>query len=151
MADYGLRVAKKDKSAFSGNLSDIQLSTSFPFAKIDPTKDGTFQTITTTIINDPANNTLVNFHNFEHGYEYEPQVWGLWTVSGPPLAVPSFDNSYGNYISSTGIDGFSLYYDVTSTEIKLYLYKYVGFGPLSLVGVTAKFTVYIFVDDLQVT
>jgi len=151
MADYGLRVAKKGESAFSTDLSDIQLTTSFPFAKIDPTKDGTFQTITTTILNDPADNTLVNFHSFAHGYDYEPQVWGLWTVTGPIGAVPSFDNSYGNYISSTGVDGFSLYYKVDSTNIKLYLYKYVGFGPLSLVGVVAKFTVYIFVDDLQVT
>lgn len=149
MADYGLRVAKKDMSAFSGALSDIQLTTGLPFAKIDPTAGGKFQTITTTFINDPANNTLVNFYSLAHGYTYEPQVWGLWSLTGPPTAIPSFDNSYGTFISSTGSNGFTLYYKVDSTDIKLYVYKYISGGSVSLVGVTAKFTIYIFVDDLQ--
>ena len=151
MNDYGLRVAKKDKSAFSADLRDIQLTTSYPFAKIDPTNDNSFQTITINILTDPADNTLTSLYQFPHNYSYTPQFWGLWNVSGPSLVVSQFDNAYGRYISSTGVDGFSLYYKVDTVNVTLYVYKYVAVGPLSLIGVTAQFTCQVFVDDLQAT
>lgn len=151
MSNYGLKVAKDGESAFSTDLTDLQLTTAYPFAKIDPTNTKSFQTITTTILNNPADNTLVNFYSFPHGYDYIPQAWGVWNVTGPVAVVSQYDNAYGTFVSTTGIDGFYMYYAVDATNVNLYLYKFVTVGPVSLVGVVAQLTMYVFVDDLQIT
>lgn len=153
MADYGFKVSEKGKNAITATGTDIIMSTRYPFAKIDPTKDDTFRTTTVTFITDTPDNVKTLIAQFAHGYDYKPQLWGLWNVTwGPSIfGTPNLvQNGYGSIINTSGGVFSILSYEWDETNVYLYLNK----GALppgavsSAIGTTATLSTYIFVDDL---
>lgn len=149
--DYGFRVAKKGKSALSKNILDISMTSRFPFAKIDQTKQNSFRTTSITFLNNPPSGVKTLIASFPHGYTYDPQMWGLWDITwGPGTYVPGLNmNGYGSVSSSTGIPVSVLWYEKDATNI--YIYNQwldpFGFTPIDMTGTTATLTTYIFADD----
>ena len=152
MKNYGMKVSKVGESALkSTDLSNLIMTTRYPFAKIDPTNQKTFQTINFTFTRTPALDTATLLYSFDHDYTYVPQIWGLWNITDSSTGLSSIQylQAYGKYTANSGVGiGFYLYYDVTATSVTAYIYPYDFTATLSLVGVVAKLTLYIFADDL---
>jgi len=152
MSDYGIRTSKKGENATSSNMSDILMSTRFPFAKIDQTMDESFRTTHITFLNNTLNGVSTEIYRFAHGYDYTPQMWGLWEVTwGAGILVSGTFNGYGTIVSTTGIPMASLSYSFDDTNVYLYAMWTDPFGlsPLDFTGTTATLTTYIFADDLS--
>lgn len=150
MADYGIKTSKKEVSVLNATGSDVLMTTKYPFAKIDQTKTDTFRTTTVTFLNDVANNTDVEIASFLHGYDYKPQLWGLWNVTWSPSLGGSEQNGYGALTNTSGTPSSTLWYEWDETTVRLYINK--GWSvivPTDTTGLTAALTTYVFADDLQ--
>ncbi len=149
--NYGIKVSKKGVNAITATGSDIIMTTHFPFAKIDQTKEDTFRTTTVTFLHDTPDNVKTLIASFAHGYTYKPQLWGLWNVTwGPSITgTPGLvQNGYGTLTNTSGFPASTFTYEWDSTTVYLYLTKG-STGASSAIGTTATLTTYIFVDDLQ--
>jgi hypothetical protein len=150
--DYGIKTSKKGKSALSQNYTDILMSSRFPLAKIDQTKENSFRTTNITFLSNTLQGVTTLIASFKHGYDYDPQMWGLWDITwGPGTLVSGLRfNGYGSVSSSTGIPVATLWYE--KDEINVYLYVRwsdpFGMTPIDLTGTTASLTTYVFADDL---
>lgn len=151
--DYGIKTSKKGVNAISAAEMDTIMSTRYPFAKIDPTQTDTFRTTTVTFLRDVPDDTKTEVASFLHGYDYRPQIWGLWNVTwGPSIAgTPGLEqNGYGAITNTSGLPTATFSYEWDETTVRLYLLKGTTFlSPSSAIGTTATLTTYIFVDDLQ--
>lgn len=152
-ADYGMRTSKVGVDAGIATGSDLIMSTRYPFAKIDQTKQDTFRTTTVTFLNDTPDNVKTLVASFTHGYTYKPQLWGLWNITWGPgiIGTPGLiQNGYGSITNSSGFPSSTLTYDWDATNVYLYLQKgSVVFAPSVAIGTIATLTTYIFVDDLS--
>lgn len=153
MSDYGMKTSKKGESALSTDYANILMSTRFPFAKIDQTMSNSFRTTHLTFLNNTANGVNTEIYRFAHGYDYTPQMWGLWEITWGP-GVPSSwytFNGYGTVSSSTGMPYAYVSYGIDDTYVYLYAGWYDPFGlsPVDLTGTTLTLTTYIFADDLS--
>jgi hypothetical protein len=153
MSDYGLKVSKLGKDATSSNDLDIIMSTKYPFAKIDPTKTDTFRTTTILFTKNTTKAVDTLIYQFDHGYTYTPQVWGLWSIIWGPGVVGvagSTYNGYGTVSSSSGIPVATLHYKVGMSRIELYAIwsDPLNLAPIDLSGTIATLTTYVFADDL---
>jgi hypothetical protein len=156
MSNYGIKVAKKDNSVFD-KTTTLLLDSKYPFAKIDSTIPTSFQTIDISFLATPTSGVETEVYSFAHGYDYTPQVWGLWNVTYP-VTIDWIDyiQAYGYYVSGTGAGArlLELKYTVDSTNVKLYVTATDSVAPpeiippINIVGVTARLTIYIFTDDL---
>lgn len=153
MSDYGLKISKQGISVTkTDDLSDLIMVTRYPLAKLDSQLSSSFKTIDISFLTTPPLYTETLLYSFPHGYDYTPQIWGLWNItdSGTGLSSIQYDQAYGTYIANSGAGiGFYLYYKFNYETIDLYIYPYDALGTLNLVGVTAKLTAYIFADDLS--
>lgn len=150
MADYGVKVSKKDVSVLTATGSDVIMSTRFPFAKIDQTKLDTFRTTTVRFLNNVADNTEVQIASFAHGYDYRPQVWGLWNVTWSASLTGTEQNGYGALTNTSGFPTTTVWYEWDEVNVYLYINKGATvLIPTDTTGTTAMLTTYIFVDDLQ--
>lgn len=108
------------------------------------------KTINVTInTNLTSSATPVLLYSYNHGYNYKPQVWGLWdidyVVNSPGLSYRR--RGYGYIIHNTGIGfTFSFYYIADATKVYLYCHFETS-GSESVVGTTAQFTGYVFAND----
>lgn len=126
------------------------MTTKYPFAKIDPTNRSSFQTINITFLSTPPLNTPTVITSVPHGYtNYVPTVWGLWNVTTTTASKAIYNQNYGTYISSSSLPSFELKYDVNSTNVVLTVTVFDTIFGIDLVGVMAKLSLYVFVDDLQ--
>lgn len=152
MGDYGIKTSKKGESALSNNLLDIIMTSHFPFTKIDQTNVESFRNTTVNFINNIPINTPILIHSFKHGYDYKPQVWGLWNITfGPGSLTPGLiKNGYGIVTNVTGIPLIMFWYEYDEQDIKLYVSIEDPFesGLVDLTGTTAVLTTYVFADDL---
>jgi hypothetical protein len=148
--NYGIKTSKKGINAITATGSDIIMTTRFPFAKIDQTKLDTFRTTTITFLRDPTPNVTTVITSFAHGYNYTPQVWGLWDINWSG-ALGGFEaNGYGSVSNSTGVPSSTFDYTVDETNVYIrFKLGHTGFSTPSATGTTATLTTYIFVDDLQ--
>lgn len=155
MADYGIKSSQKGINAITAAGTDIIMSTKYPFAKIDPTQTESFRTTTISFVTDTPDNVKTLIASFAHGYDYRPQVWGLWNVTwGPNIAITpgQTQNGYGTFNNSGSLAAATLSYEWDATTVYLYLLKRATTIPLvpsNAIGTTATLTTYIFVDDLQ--
>lgn len=155
MADYGIKTSKKGVNAITAMGADIIMSTKYPFAKIDPTKTDSFRTTTVTFLNDVPDNTKTLIASFAHGYDYRPQIWGLWNVTwGASIAgTPNTEqNGYGYLVNGSASPTASLSYEWDETTVYLYILKGTSIIPpisSNAIGTIATLTTYVFVDDLQ--
>lgn len=150
MSDYGIKSGKRGVSITEATGADILMSTKYPFAKIDQTKSDTFRTTTVTLLSDTTDNTQVEIASFEHGYDYRPQVWGLWNVTwGPSITgTPNLEqNGYGALTNTSGIPASTIHYEWDTTSIYLYLTKGSS-GSSDATGTVATLTTYVFADDM---
>ena len=153
MSDYGLKVSKLGKDATSSNDLDIIMSTKYPFAKIDPTKTDTFRTTTILFTKNTTKAVDTLIYQFDHGYTYTPQVWGLWSIIWGPGVVGVAGSTYigyGTVSSSSGIPVATLHYKVGMSRIELYAIwsDPLNLAPIDLSGTIATLTTYVFADDL---
>jgi len=149
MGNYGIKTSKKGEDATSSDVIDILMTTKYPFTKIDQTNQESFRTTTVTFITDVAENTDIIFYQFAHGYDYEPQLWGLWDITWSPSLGGANMNGYGQIVNSTGFPSSSVWYTFDETNIYLHIYKGdAGLG-LSSVGITVTLSTYIFADELM--
>lgn len=149
-SDYGFKISNKGEDARSTDVADILLNYRYPIAKIDPTMDNTFRTTTITFLTELAADTEVLLTSFPHGYDYAPQVWGLWDVTwGAGTLTPGDQNAYGAVTNSSGLPNVVLYYGVDDENINVYYYETSGGIGLSIIGTVANLTTYVFADDLQ--
>lgn len=150
MSDYGIKVSKKDASVLTATGSDVIMTTHFPFSKIDQTKLDTFRTTTVRFLSDVADNTKVQIAYFAHGYDYRPQIWGLWNVTWSASLTGEEQNGYGALTNTSGIPATTVWYEWDEVNVYLYINKGATvLTPTSAIGTTASLTTYIFVDDLQ--
>jgi len=117
------------------------------------------KTVNVTITTDLASSaTPVLLYEYEHGYTYVPQFWGLWDINYMPNAQSTPDYSglkqpqrrgYGYIPHNTGIGfEFSFYYIVDATYVKLYCVFNTAITPKpNCSGTTAQFTGYVFAND----
>lgn len=153
--NYGMKVSKEGVDAIKASPIDTIMNTRYPFAKIDPTQLDTFRTTTVTFLNDTPDNVKTEIASFEHGYTYEPQLWGLWNVTwGASIAgTPGEEqNGYGVLINGASDPTATLSYEWNETTVTLYLLKGASTIPLipsDATGTIATLTTYVFVDDLQ--
>jgi hypothetical protein len=150
MADYGIKTSNGEVSVLDADRLETLMTTAFPFAKIDQTKQDTFRTTTVRFLNDVPDNTKTLIASFEHGYKYRPQVWGMWNVIWSASQGGAEQNGYGALTNSSGIPSSTLSYDWDEEKVYLYLEKGSTVGtPTNAIGTTATLTTYIFADDLQ--
>lgn len=153
MADYGFKVSNIEKDATSSDINDLLMNAKYPFAKIDQTKSDTFRTTTVFFsksVSNMGDDTLI--YRFKHGYDYEPQVWGLWDVTWGPLtpAYSAQTTGYDRVSSSTGIPSVTIWFTKDSKYINLYasIFDYYP-SSVDITGTTAILTTYVFADDLS--
>lgn len=105
--------------------------------------------------NFPSNaNNSVMLYKFNHGYNYIPQVWGLWDIKYGPGSNNVIKRGYGYQVNNTGVGlVFDFYYTVDATSVTLWckfsFWNATGSGnpdPYSK-GTVATFTGYIFAND----
>lgn len=150
MADYGIAVSKEGKSALTSNTYDLLMNTKNPFAKIDPTNLESFRTTTVTFLTDTPDNVKTQIASFAHGYDYMPQVWGIWNVTWSPSLTGLTQNGYGSLTNTSGLPQSTLSYEADDTNIYLFLYKgWEVLNPTNAIGTIATLTTYIFVDDTE--
>jgi hypothetical protein len=88
------------------------------------------------------------FYKFRHGYNYKPQVWGLWDIEWSASLGGFSANGYGQLSNSTGFPSSSIWYTFDEEWVYLNIYKGdLGFG-FSAIGTIVTLTTYIFADDL---
>lgn len=88
-------------------------------------------------------------YQYEHGYDYTPQFWGLWDITYGQNLYSHTKRGYGyiNHNTGAGLTA-SFYYTVDSTHVKLYFHynNWAEIGGVNTVGTTAKFTGYLFAN-----
>lgn len=99
----------------------------------------------------PSSATPKLLYQYEHGYGYRPQFWGLWDIQYNAGLGGNARRGYGHMSNNTGFGlNADFYYTVDSVYVKLYLLYYGPFvAPPSIVGTTAKFTGYLFANDIE--
>ena len=164
MADYGIKISKEDTDVFTSQGADVLLSSSYPFAKLDTTKDVSFRNTLITFLNNPPEPTGVGadvskttlIYSFAHGYSYTPSAWHLMNIVVP---VPStaFDQDYfqdgGTVASTTAFDSAVFYATVDATNVNYYVTKNFSGGITStnnITGLQIKVRSYVFVEDVGV-
>lgn len=124
---------------------------------MDRAKLDSMKTVNITISTDLASSsTPVLLYEYDHGYNYIPQFWGLWDINYLPNAQsPTYDylkqpqrRGYGYITHNTGIGFvFSIYYTVDITSIKLYCLFNTTLSPKpNISGTTARLTGYLFAN-----
>lgn len=152
MGDYGIKTFNKGQKSISSDPLDVLMTSRYPFTKIDQTNDESFRTTNINFVNNIPINTKILLHSFKHGYDYEPQVWGLWDITfGPGTTTPNQNrNGYGSVSNSTGIPSIEFHYEYNDEDVNIYveLFDPMLSGMVSIIGTTASLTTYIFADDL---
>lgn len=162
MADVGIKISTPGIDSRKANKSQLLMSSSSPFLKLDTQSQTSFQTVLLLFNNDPPEPvyptiySLTVVYKFAHGFKYTPRVWSLFQVVTPPIGT-HFTQSYfqdvGVIGAHTADDEVEMYISADSTYVYINVNKFNdGLGdPNNLIGTLIKFTIFTFVDDLSGT
>lgn len=172
MANGPIAVSAPGTSLKGAVGSDITFNTRYPFAKLDSTKDTSFQNISIFFGVDTPNpdgvtafslNTIV--YQFAHGYNYIPAIWCIFQRNGAgdqgDLTVTKYgEHGYENgliAVSSNSDFNQSANLTLLADQTNVYIgvtKNYITGGPftdpsVNLEGYTLLVRVYTFVNDLS--
>jgi hypothetical protein len=156
--DSIIKVSTPGVDVNKAKTNQLLLSSQYPFAKLDTQKAISFQTIYLFFNNDPpepsaGNTTTTTVYSFAHGYNYTPQVWGLfYVVSGAPLTnfYQTYFQDYGIIAAQNPISMAYMYVTADATNVYVKVDKYYdGSNPNNLASSSYKITIFTFVDDLS--
>lgn len=161
--NFGIAISVPGVSVVNAKPSQLLLSSSNPFLKIDTQNPIGFQTFTLIINTDPpeppssGGSTYTTIYKFKHGYTYIPAVEMLCYVESPPPgtsagAVMTYFMDWGQIGAHTYLDGVYFYAIADTTYVYLIIQKYNGGGGSTnlLTGTNLQVTVHTFVDDIGV-
>lgn len=109
------------------------------------------KTVNVTVTSNlPNSSTPILLHRYAHGYSYIPQVWGLWDIHYSSALGNGSKRGYGTILHNTGIGlTCTFYYTVDATYVNCWLiFNTTSTPPPATSGMTAKFTGYVFANDL---
>lgn len=88
-------------------------------------------------------------YRYKHGYDYTPQVWGLWDIKYSSELGGAARRGYGYITHNTGAGlQADFYYTVDSMYVNLYFKYFSVLNPGPPTGGTkATFTGYVFAND----
>ncbi len=162
MSDYGVKVSAEDQDVYSAIGQEILLTTRYPFAKLDTTKDESFKNTLLTFITNPTEPSGVGdteltttVYSFPHGYDYIPSAWHLVQITNPAGGT-AFDQDYfqdsGIVASHTAFDGAIFESEVDATTVYYKITKYydsgLGGSTNDITGLQLKIRSYIFVEGV---
>lgn len=166
MADFGITVSSNNVSTTNANTPQQVLTSKYPLAKIDRTKQTSFQNIHIFFANEPpapavgdlTTTTVTLLYRFAHGYTYTPSIWTFYRAVGVTGSfivggITYFMDSGVIGGNNTGVNSPYAYIDtiVDSTYVSIYLYKYTGVGPqIFVAGSGLNIRSYVFAEDLGV-
>lgn len=132
-------------------MSDFIYDSRYQNLHMDRANFESMKTINITIDTSlPSSSTPVLLYEYEHGYNYKPQFWGLWDINYMPKesTYAHTTRGYGIVYHNTGFGFvFTFYYNVTETSIELYALYNTAVSPTpDCSGTTATFTGYLFAN-----
>lgn len=167
MADFGMKISKKDKSVSSATGQDLFFDGKYPFAKLDRTRTASFQDIRLAFVNAPpipgAGGAAIttNVYQFAHGYSYKPQMWVMGQrIAEPTTATPGLPYfKYFHRFAYLGDFGTIIYpqleiwHDVTNVYFSVTTFdnSFFGGAAMDLRGLILQIRVFIFAEDLTST
>lgn len=89
-------------------------------------------------------------YQYEHGYDYTPQFWGLWDIDYGPGLYDFTRRGYGFITHNTDAGlAANFYYTVDDTYVKIYFHfnNYGAIPGIYTSGTSARFTGYLFAND----
>ena len=135
-------------------MKDLVYNSQYQNLHMDRANKEAMKTIKVTFNSDIAYSTTPRLlARYKHGYDYIPQVWGLWDINYFPNAGSTYARTargygYINHNTSAAMTA-SFYYTVDSEYVNLY-FIFDGFlTKPTTVGMTAVFTGYVFANDRQ--
>lgn len=159
MSDYGVIVSEKDSDV--KKLENIIFTSKYVTAKLDTSKDVSFQDILLTFDNDPpapvSGILVTKVYSVEHGYNYKPSIWSLVSIVSPSFGVLSdfqqdFFQEAGVISSHSSDDEASFYVDADDTYVNFYVRKFKS-GALDddndLSTYVLRVRLYVFAEDVN--
>jgi hypothetical protein len=156
---FGIEITKPNKNNVKNNVSDIQLSSKYPFLKLDTQSKTSFVTVNLTIATEPpAPNGTTNFstttvlYSFAHGLGFTPKCWSFTTATSSVQSY--FFGSHYIYYDS-GLNNIILDISVDSLNVYISCIKFWKYDPIiapypgTIAGYAFKITVLCFVDKIQ--
>jgi hypothetical protein len=146
--DYGIKVISPDNSTFP------LMTTAYPFAKLDSTKDFSLKTTRIRFNNDlPEGTTLLASypHPFATPNNYTPQFWSLIYFEGSAanaISTQTYSNTNVALVQSSVFDQVTIEVRINDTNVLIYAVKSSVATPVIMTGAIVRVTVYCFVDDL---
>lgn len=163
MADFGIKVSTNNTDVSAASNAQMVLTSQYPLAKLDRTKQVSFQNIQIFFADEPPappvsptpTITTTFIYKFAHGYPYRPSIWSFCQATG---VTGQFQGST-TYFEDNGLIGGSLaanapncqlFTGVDDTYCYVYVTKYTGtVGPAVFVaGALVNIRFYVFVEDL---
>ena len=116
---------------------------------MDRAKSNSMFTVNINVNSNLASSTTPRLvYQYNHGYGYIPQFWGLWDIqyaSGNLGGV--YRRGYGYIVHNTGAGlTASWYYTIDATSIKLYFLFNTSLSGTNTAGTKATFTGYLFAN-----
>ena len=135
-------------------MKDIIYNSQYQNLHMDRANKESMKTIKVTFNSNLAYSTTPRLlARYKHGYNYVPQIWGLWDINYFPNASSTYKltaRGYGyiNHNTGAGMTA-SFYYTVDSEYVNLYFIFNGSVTKPTTVGMTAVFTGYVFANDRQ--
>lgn len=156
--NFGIKISTPNTDVNSSDASQLLMSSSYPFLKIDTQSDVAYQTLLLLFSNDPpaaafGTTQTTGVYSFAHGYKYVPKVWALFTTvvqaTSPETPQQYFLDNGLIAQQLPGQDATYMYIGADSTNVYIYVAKSdFGGGNSNLIGASYKITTFTFVDDL---
>lgn len=156
MVDYGIKISQEHVDANKATLSQLLLSSQYPFSKIDTQNPSGFITVNFQFLNEIPGTlgaiTTTKIYSLPHNYTYIPQYWATCNVLVPATNIYLADNT-PNYIkAATVVDYVLLFFRATIMTIDVYVQQSSsGIVPLSDIAVKdtiMQLGFYVFVDNV---
>lgn len=157
MADIGIKISRKNTDVNSAGLTDLLLSSKYPFTKIDTQNTNSFITVSLTFINEPpetmGTSTITKVYSLTHSYNYKPQFWAtVYHAINPTVWLQgTFWGDYDNVIPLRLVSAFDeadIFFRATESTIDVYVIKNNDSMSIPVVGITVDIGFYVFVDGI---
>lgn len=135
-------------------MKNITFYSPYQNLHMDRANDKNMLTVDLTISSNLAStDTPYLIYQYEHGYDYIPQFWGLWDIHYGTNLGNFNRRGYGFITHNTGVGlAANFYYTVDATYVKVYFHynnTIPGGGGYNTAGTTAKFTGYLFANGRE--
>lgn len=160
MGDFGVKASIPEKSVTNAPAADIAFTSKYPFHKLDSSKEYSFQNINVYFKSEPPVAARTQIYSFDHGYNYIPATWMMFSVplnaSLNSQASPAY--GYANSAMRFGAAGAVgiITMEVDNKQVRLYSTSQdttAGgiFPQLTIRDYTVVIRLYVFADEIPLT